>query len=116
MNLEGDNNKQTIYFGSSLNKLEAEDVEILVDLYNDYSEKKGTIKNIKLEGYTDATNTSSYNKTLSDLRVKSVSDYLIKLGVSEDILIEKGLGENKSTTENNSKQLNRRVVITFIYK
>lgn len=116
IHLEGDKNKYSIYFGSSKYKLDAEDVEILTDLYNDYDEKKNVIKSVRLEGYADATNTSSYNKTLSDLRVKSVSDYLIKLGISEDILIEKGLGESNSTMEDNSKQLNRRVVITFIYK
>lgn len=120
VHLEGDKNKYSIYFGSSKYKLDAEDVEVLVDLYNDYSEIKNAIKNIKLEGYADATNTSSYNKTLSDLRVESVSDYLIKLGLSEDILIKRGVGENNSTLVDNaieySKQLNRRVVITFIYK
>lgn len=116
IHLEGDKNKYSIYFGSSKYKLDAEDVEILLELYDDYDKKKSTIKNIKLEGYADATNTSSYNKTLSDLRVKSVSDYLIKLGLSEDILIEKGIGENNSIIEDNSNQFNRRVVITFLYK
>ncbi len=87
-------------------------------MIKDYKTLKSKIKSLKVEGHTDATNTSAYNKTLSELRVKSVADYILELGVSDDLIMRKGAGEDKPIGDNSTefgKQLNRRVTVTFIF-
>jgi len=115
---EGDKYKYSIYFGSSKYRLDREDEQIIRKMIKDYKTLKSKIKSLKIEGHTDATNTSAYNKTLSELRVKSVADYILELGVSDDLIMRKGAGEDKPIGDNSTefgKQLNRRVTVTFIF-
>lgn len=67
---------------------------------------------MSLEGHTDSKGSDEYNLTLSDLRAKSVRDFLIEQGVSGDKLTAKGYGESVPVADNNTeagRALNRRV-------
>lgn len=67
---------------------------------------------MELEGHTDSIGSDSYNLKLSDLRAKSVREFLIEQGVSGDKLTAKGLGESHPVADNTTdagRALNRRV-------
>ncbi|TLP75793.1 OmpA family protein [Nesterenkonia sphaerica] len=73
---------------------------------------------IEVEGHTDDLPTSSYddNRQLSELRARSVAEWLIgNAGVDEELITVEGLGEDYPRADNRTeegRQLNRRVVIT----
>lgn len=72
---------------------------------------------IEVSGHTDNVGKAQDNQTLSELRAKSVHDYLVGLGVQERRLTKKGYGASKPVTSNateQGKQRNRRV--EFIIK
>lgn len=65
-----------------------------------------------IEGHTCSIGSYNYNQKLSEKRAKSVVDYLIKLGISEDRLSFKGFGESNPIADNESEEgrvQNRRV-------
>lgn len=67
---------------------------------------------IWIEGHTDSKGSDKYNKTLSQKRVDSVRDYLVKVGIATDRLEPKGWGEEKpidSNKTNEGRANNRRV-------
>ncbi|PPE74324.1 cell envelope biogenesis protein OmpA [Solimonas fluminis] len=66
---------------------------------------------MELAGHTDSVGSDEYNLKLSDLRAKSVKDYLIEQGVAADGLTAKGYGESQPVAPNDTdagRQLNRR--------
>jgi OOP family OmpA-OmpF porin len=70
------------------------------------------IKELSIEGHTDADGSDKYNKKLSDKRAASVRTYLVEHGIAEDMLLSKGFGEEKPIAENDTdegKAKNRRV-------
>lgn len=70
------------------------------------------IKELSIEGHTDSDGSDRYNKKLSDKRAASVRTYLTEHGISEDMLLSKGWGEEKPIADNESdegKAKNRRV-------
>ncbi len=70
------------------------------------------IKHLRIEGHTDTQGPAAYNKHLSELRAKSVRNFLIERGVSPDRLTAVGYGEEKPMVDEKddaSKQQNRRV-------
>ena len=74
---------------------------------------------LEIQGHTDRTGTKAHNKTLSEMRAKSVTDYLIEHGVSPDRLVSKGYGYDKPIAPNNTEEgraENRRteIVVTKI--
>lgn len=72
---------------------------------------------ISIEGHTDNTGDKQYNIQLSELRAKSILDYLVNKGVSSTRLKSKGFGDTKPIKENNTeenKALNRRVELRKI--
>lgn len=69
---------------------------------------------IIIEGHTDSTGGSAYNKSLSDKRAKYVKKHLEDAGISASRLRTKAFGESMPTANNNTKEgraANRRVVI-----
>jgi OmpA-OmpF porin, OOP family len=69
------------------------------------------IKNLIIEGHTDAKGSDNYNFVLSKRRARAVSDYLVKhFGVSRKRLQAQGLGETKPLEGRNPfDEVNRRV-------
>lgn len=83
--------------------------------------KKNPTWKIQISSHTDTRGTSSYNKSLSKRRAKSVVNYLVKNGISKTRLKYKGYGESSprvtdaqinamstETEKENGHQMNRR--------
>ncbi len=73
---------------------------------------------IIIRSYADEQGTENYNKYLSQLRAKSVVDYLLSKGVDKDRLLGIGLGESELVVEKASSdeehQLNRRTAFDVL--
>ncbi|WP_298480581.1 OmpA family protein [uncultured Maribacter sp.] len=54
---------------------------------------------LKVTSHTDSRGTSTYNKWLSERRVKNTKDYLVKQGISEERLELQAYGEEKLLNE-----------------
>jgi len=75
------------------------------------------LQKIKIEGHTDSDGADKYNKKLSQQRADAVKDFLVKTGISADILESVGYGEEKPIGDNKTdegKELNRRVEFNII--
>lgn len=71
---------------------------------------KNTKVNLLLEGYADASGDASYNKILTEKRIRAVKKALITRGVDPLRISTENFGENKPSFKNNSfKSYNRRV-------
>jgi len=84
---------------------------LLQELANNIVAHDG-IRRLEIQGHTDSTGSSRDNKKLSQARVESVRDELVKRGVSADILQAVGYGEEVSIASNDSEEgraKNRRV-------
>ncbi|MFS4493756.1 OmpA family protein [Maribacter sp. 2308TA10-17] len=67
---------------------------------------------VSILGHTDSVGSEGYNQKLSTLRAQAVADYLLKLGLSKDRIVSKGLGGKTpiATNDNeNGRRQNRRV-------
>jgi OOP family OmpA-OmpF porin len=67
-----------------------------------------------LSGHTDSIGTEAYNQRLSERRVNSVRDYVVKKGVDGERMSGQGFGESKPIADNKTKEgraKNRRVEI-----
>ena len=62
-----------------------------------------------IDGFTDATGTEVYNKTLSERRAEAVVKYLGAHGVERDNLVAKGYGPTKPRAPDPYDPINRRV-------
>jgi outer membrane protein OmpA-like peptidoglycan-associated protein len=72
---------------------------------------------VVVAGHTDSDGSEAYNKNLSELRARAVSDYLARAGVQPVRLEPVGFGESQPIADNVSpagKELNRRVELTLI--
>jgi outer membrane protein OmpA-like peptidoglycan-associated protein len=72
---------------------------------------------IEIGGHTDAKGSDSYNLRLSENRAKSVVDYLVSKGLSENRLQYKGYGKMKPIDTNDTEEgraKNRRVEFKII--
>ena len=71
-------------------------------------------KRANLSGHTDNVGTDAYNQALSERRVASVKDYVVKKGVAGGRVSGQGFGESKPIADNKSREgraKNRRVEI-----
>ncbi|HYG20608.1 MAG TPA: OmpA family protein [Ohtaekwangia sp.] len=78
--------------------------------------KKYDDTNILIEGHTDSTGKRAYNKSLSDERAESVSDYLKSLGIPASRMSNVGYGPDQPIADNNTeagRQQNRRVEVAI---
>lgn len=67
---------------------------------------------VEVGGHTDSDGTNEANKVLSDNRAKAVREQLVQFGVKAEALTEKGYGEEKPKTTNDTddgKFQNRRI-------
>ena len=81
----------------------------LVAFMNENKDKKAA-----LSGHTDNVGTEAYNQKLSERRVNSVRDYVVKKGVDSGSISGQGFGESKPIADNKTKEgraKNRRVEI-----
>jgi len=72
---------------------------------------------IELSGHTDNVGADEANMKLSEDRAKSVTEYLVSVGIAAGRIVTKGYGETKPQTTNDTeegKQLNRRVEFTIL--
>ncbi|MFA5858221.1 MAG: OmpA family protein [Elusimicrobiota bacterium] len=72
---------------------------------------------VRIEGHTDSVGSDSYNQVLSEMRARSVFDYLSKHGVEITRLKAVGRGSKSPmapNTTNEGRVLNRRVEIVII--
>lgn len=72
---------------------------------------------IELSGHTDNVGSDEANMKLSADRAKSVTDYLVSLGINAERIQSKGYGETKPVGSNDTeegRQLNRRVEFTIL--
>ncbi len=73
--------------------------------------------NIRIEGHTDNTGSSSYNKSLSDKRAKYIMKRLKDAGIRANRMSTKGYGETTPKGNNTTKEgraANRRVEIKVV--
>lgn len=78
--------------------------------------KNDTLLKVLVSGHTDITGNFIKNFGLSEKRAKSVADYLIKGGVSENRVKFEGYGSSNPVASNDTEQgraINRRVEIIF---
>lgn len=69
-----------------------------------------------IEGHTDHTGEENYNQSLSQARSESIKEALLDMGVGEDRITTKGLGETSPIADNNTvegRRANRRSEIIF---
>ncbi|PKL83508.1 MAG: hypothetical protein CVV24_04665 [Ignavibacteriae bacterium HGW-Ignavibacteriae-3] len=101
-----------ILFATNSSTLESQaktNINKLAAILNKYADT-----NILVTGHTDSDGTEPYNKSLSERRAKSVSDYTTMQGVSSSRFSVVGLGEVEPVASNDTpdgKRMNRRVEI-----
>jgi OOP family OmpA-OmpF porin len=81
----------------------------LVVFMNENKDKK-----VNLSGHTDSVGTEAYNQKLSERRVNSVKNYVVKKGVDAGRVSGQGFGETKPIADNKTKEgrsKNRRVEV-----
>ena len=92
-NIVFDYNKATINIASF------GELDNVVKLLND----NPTIK-LSVEGHTDNTGGSVFNKNLSINRAKAVVDYLVQRGIAKGRLVAKGFGDSMPIDNNSTEQ------------
>lgn len=83
-------------------------------LVQQYVATDTTIQKIYVDGHSDASGRRLINRDLSKRRAEAVSDYLVGLGISEDMLVTRYHGERYPVVPNDSAEnrtRNRRVTI-----
>jgi len=91
-----------------------EKIATQLDLIARYVAADPTITSLYVDGHTDSIGRRVYNRDLSRRRSDSITEYLLKKGVKEDMLSTRYHGERFPTVKNNSKgnrAKNRRVTV-----
>ncbi|KAF0191281.1 MAG: ompA/MotB domain-containing protein [Gammaproteobacteria bacterium] len=89
-------------------------VQKLAEYSRTYPERK-----LLIEGFTDSTGSSRYNRDLSHRRANAVRDALMRMGVSGLRVSARGYGEANPVGNNETpagRQQNRRVIIVIVDK
>ena len=74
---------------------------------------------LEISGHTDNTGTLRINQRLSRARAKAVVDYLVSLGISEEMLISEGYADTQPVATNDTaagREKNRRVEFKVLSK
>ena len=101
-----------VLFDFDKSNIKPEAAAILDRLVVFMNENKGA--KASLAGHTDSVGTEAYNQRLSERRVNSVRDYVVKKGVDTGRISGQGFGESKPIADNKTKEgraKNRRVEI-----
>ncbi len=95
-----------IHFETGKAYLRKESLNILNGIIDQMNKNKA----IKLEvrGHTDSTGGTAYNKKLSERRADSVTEYMIKHGISPERLKAVGMGEEKPIGDNKTAEGRRK--------
>jgi outer membrane protein OmpA-like peptidoglycan-associated protein/outer membrane protein assembly factor BamB len=106
-----------IHFETGKAHLRKESLNILNGIIDQMNKNKA----IKLEvrGHTDSSGGTAYNKKLSERRADSVTEYMIKQGISPERLQAMGMGEEKPVADNKTaegRRKNRRTEFYVIEK
>lgn len=64
----------------------------LLEVFNSLPES-AVINSMTIVGYTDALGTDEYNQKLSETRANAVKDFISGIGVKDDIIDARGMGE-----------------------
>lgn len=115
--LQGDNKVTLVgvFFESDTAELRQESDTALNELLA-LLKKDPSIK-LSIEGHTDSSNTVEYNQAISKDRAQCVYKWLSMMGISEDRLRAKGLGDSVPVVDNataEGRALNRRVEISLM--
>ncbi len=100
----------TVNFEYDQYTLTPETMELL-DKNVEWIQEKGNVT-LQLEGHCDSRGSSEYNLALGERRAEAVKNYLVKKGISSDILNTISYGEEKLLTEGDTEydhNRNRRV-------
>ena len=106
---------ENIFFNTDKSNIKQTEITKLINVVNIL--KNNPALKIELDGHTDNRATETYNQTLSEKRVDSVSHYLIQKGISADRIYTSGHGELRPAVPNDSlsnMKLNRRVEAKLI--
>jgi OOP family OmpA-OmpF porin len=79
--------------------------------------ENGQLKKVEVQGHTDHDGDKAQNTKLSNDRAAAVVDALVKRGVSKDVLVAKGYGEDKPIADNKTpegREQNRRVEFLIV--
>ncbi len=74
---------------------------------------------LEISGHTDNTGSLRINQRLSRDRAKAVVDYLVNLGISQEMLISQGYADTQPVAPNNTvegREKNRRVEFKVLSK
>ncbi|MCK6650188.1 MAG: OmpA family protein [Bacteroidia bacterium] len=102
-----------IHFNSNESSISEKDSKLL-DSFAVFI-KSNAVQQISVSGYTDNTGPEEKNKTLSQKRAASVTQYLIAKGIIPSVIQSEGLGVSSPIADNTTEQgkaLNRRTSIT----
>jgi len=103
-----------IYFDSSIATLDPASIPLLSAIIG-ITERCSQF-NLEVSGHTDSTGNEAENQLLSELRAKSVAQYLTDNGVDPARITTIGYGEEKPIVVNNSalnRARNRRIEFTI---
>lgn len=73
--------------------------------------------NVHIIGHTDDVGAAEYNERLSERRAQSAVDYLVNLGITQERLIVRGMGEEDPLVENETEEdraMNRRIEVVIV--
>ena len=101
---------KNILFDFDEYKLSSNALEEINSLF-EYLDENPELK-VTISGHTDAYGSKNYNKILSNNRAKSIANYLIVLGLSQERINYKGFGSSKALSSNKTevgRMRNRRV-------
>lgn len=76
------------------------------------------VQPLEVGGHASAEGDDPYNMNLSNLRAQTVRAYLVKRGISGDLLTYRGYGESRPLVENMTepgRRVNRRVELTPVF-
>jgi outer membrane protein OmpA-like peptidoglycan-associated protein len=108
--LEAVHRFENVFFDSDVFRLNTTGEKTILELFH-YLKKNPKI-NITIIGHTDNQGSTKYNKALSVKRAKSISNYLIALGLGQERIDCSGLGSAEPIADNETeigRQKNRRV-------
>lgn len=107
--------KYVIYFDFDSSVLTEDSSRVLWEFLKDLEKTQGEYI-VNMIGHADRVGTKAYNQKLSKRRTDTIKHYLIKNGISEDIIKISWEGEidpQVITSNNDKENLNRRVTITI---
>lgn len=103
-----------VLFGTGMSTLNAEGMQTVRKLAHFLQQHPQ--RTVLIEGYTDSTGSSAYNRELSERRATAVSDALQGMDIARRRISISGYGEAYPAASNNTaegRQLNRRVEIVL---